>query len=48
MRVDDPVKMANIFDQYFVNVGSILIKQFPEQGSHLLIISRTGTEAPCS
>ena len=29
MRVDDPVKMANIFNQYFVNVGSNLDKTIP-------------------
>ena len=29
MHVDDPVKMANIFNQYFVNVGSNLDKTIP-------------------
>ena len=29
MRVDDPVKMANIFNQYFVNVGSNLDNTIP-------------------
>ena len=29
MRVDDPIKMANILNQYFVNVGSNLDKTIP-------------------
>ena len=33
-RIDDPVKMANIFDHYFVNVGSALTNQFLELGNH--------------
>ena len=29
MHVDDPVKIADIFNQYFVNVGSNLDKTIP-------------------
>ena len=37
-RINDPTKMANIFNNYFVNVGSnILANQFLELESPLLI-----------
>ena len=29
IRINDPVKMANIFDHYFVNVGSCIDKSIP-------------------